>query len=416
MWKKVPLEGSELENFYAIEREEKERKAAEAAFAAFERSRREQGGDFSGDSIVDDAAMGGDDDQNLSELLERQIDDAAAFRTIFWVDYRNDWLVRSNPNDPINHLLKSPEILSNLYLNIGTAKNRFQSFPVREISKTVNEYGEVVTALEFDRLEVVPKISKTTTTAPNEEKSANKKKKEKSSDSSIPFKWSCQIVPVNVKCSKKIIQGFSGLSDGRSLKTIISRINPRKLLIVGGSYDATGFLLNHYRMSSEGIEAHAPKVHESINVSSSLNLLSAIISEALLNQLRVSYSHDYEVAYLNARVKLRTTPDAVSNEMQDIDVDTTVNSTYELVPTSLSKIPPGPSTMIGDIKLSELRRLLSISHSSIRSEFTSSGDLICNGKILVKKDQSSGELYIEGPLCKEYYQIRNLLYKSVITV
>jgi cleavage and polyadenylation specificity factor subunit 2 len=412
----VPLEGNELENFYAIEREEKERKAAEAAFAAFEKARRETGGDFSGDSIVDDAAMGGDDDQNLSELLERQIDDAAAFRNIFWVDYRNDWLVRSNPNDPITHLLKSPELLSNYYLNVGTAKNRFQSFPVREISKTVNEYGEVVTATEFERPEVIPKISKTVT-ASDEKKSTTKKKKEESSGSSIPFKWTCQIVPVNVKCSKKIIQGFTGLSDGRSLKTIISRINPRKLLIVGGSNDATGFLLNHYRMSSEGIEAHAPKVHESINASSSLNLLSAIISEALLNQLSVSYSHDYEVTYLNAKVKHRNLTDTESSEMQeDIDVDVAVSTTYELVPASLSMVPPGPSTIIGDIKLSELRRLLSISHASIKSEFTSSGDLICNGKVLVKKDQSSGELYIEGPLCKEYYQIRNIFYKSVITV
>ena len=36
-WKKVPLEGEELAQFYAAEREEKERKAAEAAFAAFEK-------------------------------------------------------------------------------------------------------------------------------------------------------------------------------------------------------------------------------------------------------------------------------------------------------------------------------------------------------------------------------------------
>ena len=409
------MEGDELAKFYAIEREERERKAAEAAFAAFEKARRDQGGDFSGDAVADDAVMGGDDDQNLSELLERQIDDASAFRNIFWVDYRNDWLVKSNPNDPINHLLATPELLSNYYLNVGTAKNRFQSFPVREISKTVNEYGEAVLASEFERPEIISKISKTANSSV-EKSTANKKTKEESSDSSIPFKWICQIISANIKCSRKVIHGFSGLSDGRSLKTIISRINPRKLLIVGGSTDATGFLLNHYKISSEGIEAHAPKIHESINVSSSLNLLSAIISESLLNQLRVSYSQDYEVAYLNAKVKLREATDLESNEMQDVDTDVAVNSTYELVPTSLSMIPPGPSIMIGDIKLSELRRLLSTSHSSIKSEFTSSGDLICNGKVLVKKDQSSGELLIEGPLCKEYYQIRNLFYKTITTV
>lgn len=394
-----------------MEFEEKERKAAESAFAAFEKARREQGGDISGDLIgADDPGVGADDGQNLSDLLERQIDDAAAFRNIFWVDYRNDWMIMANPSDPIHHLLNSPESLSNYYLNVGTAKNRFQSFPVREISKAVNEYGEVVNASEFEASDSVirPSIS-----AAKETGSAIKNIKEETPKPSIPYKWTCKTLSVLCKCSRKVIHGFSGLSDGRSLKTIISRINPRKLLIVGGSNDATGFMLNHYRMSSEGIEAHAPKVHESINVSSSLNLVSAVISESLLNQLRVSYSQDYEVAHLMAKVRIREYLDADANEMQDID---TSNSTYELVPSSLAMVSPGPSIMIGDVKLNELRRLMMTSHSSIKAEFTSSGDLICDGKILIKKDHSSGQLYLEGPLCKEYYQIRNIFYKNVTLV
>lgn len=167
-------------------------------------------------------------------------------------------------------------------------------------------------------------------------------------------------------------------------------------------------------MSAEGIEAHAPKIHESVNVSSSLNLLSAIISEALLNQLRVSYSQDYEVTHLQAKVRIKETIEAEHNEMQDVDSPT--STTYELVPTSLSMIPSGPSFLIGDVKLSELRRFLAMKYSSIRAEFTSSGDLICNEKVLVKKDQISGQLFIEGPLCKEYYQIRNSFYENVTMV
>lgn len=407
----MPLEGDELAKYYAVEREDLERKAAEAAFSAFEKARREQGGDYSNELMADDVAMGADDEQILSELLERQIDDASAFRNIFWVDYRNDWMVRSNPNDPINHLLNTPELLSNYYLTIGTAKNRFQSFPVREISKTVNEYGEVVLASEFEAPEVVNKFSTKVSTA---EKDSMKIVKEDSLNASVPFKWTCKSISVPVKCGRKLILGFSGLSDGRSLKTIISRINPRKLLIVGGSSDATGFLLNHYKMSTEGIEAHAPKINEIINVSSSLNLLSAMISESLLNQLRVSYSQDYEVAHLNAKVKIKEISDAEPNDMQD--VDSPRSNVYELIPCSLALISPGPSLMIGDVKLSEFRRSLTSRYSSIRTEFTSSGDLICDGKILVKKDQSSGELLLEGPLCKEYYQIRNIFYKNVTTI
>lgn len=412
-WKKLPLEGEELAQFYSAEREEKERKAAETAFAAFEKARREQGGDFSSDLLgADDPDLGGDDDQNLSELLERQIDDANAFRNIFWVDYRNDWIVRSNPNDLINNLFTTPELLSNHYIFLGTAKNRFQSFPVREISKTVNEYGEVVHASEFEVAGNSAKVAKLTSSTADKGNIQNTSKEE-TSVSSVPFKWTCKNISIPIKCSRKSIPGFSGLSDGRSLKTIISRINPRKLLIVGGSADATGFLLNHYKMSSEGIEAHAPKIHETVNVSSSLNLLSAVISEALLNQLRVSYSQDYEVAHLNAKVRIKAIVDA-SSEMQD--VETSTETIYELVPASLSAIHPCPIIVIGDVKLSELRRSLSVKHTSIKTEFTSTGDLICNSKILVKKDQSTGQLFLEGPLCKEYYQIRNLFYKNVTMV
>lgn len=350
--------------------------------------------------------------------MERQIDDASAFRNIFWVDYRNDWIIQqSNSSDPIQQLLSTPELLSELYFNIGTAKNRFQSFPIREISKIVNEYGEVVNASEFEASDIAAK-SKTISTSSIDNQvrniSSSKKTEEEDSMSSVPFKWDCKIIPVSIKCSRKIIPSFSGLSDGRSLKTIISRINPRKLIIVGGSTDATGFLLNHYRMSAEGIEVHAPKIHESVNVSSSLNLLSAVVSEALLNQLRVSYSQDYEVTHLQAKVRIKETNESDTNEMQDVDSST--NTIYELVPTSLLMIPSGPSIFIGDVKLSELRRFLAVKYSSISAEFTSSGDLICNGKVLVKKDQISGQLFIEGPLCKEYYQIRNSFYENVTMV
>jgi cleavage and polyadenylation specificity factor subunit 2 len=366
--------------------------------------------------VADDAAIMADDDQNFSELMERQIDDVAAFRNTFWVDYRNDWLVSSNPDDPVYHLLSHPEKLSDLYFNVGSTKNRFQAFPAREIVKTVNEYGEVVHASEFESSETTSKNFKSAASIESESKklSNNKSSNEIVPISSVPFKWESKNLNISVKCSRKFISGFTGLSDGRSLKTIISRINPRKLIVVGGSIDATGFLLNHYKMSAEGIEAHAPKINESVNVSSSLNLLSATISEALLNQMRVSFSQDFEVAHMLAKVKIKEDVETGPSENQNMPSEN--NLTYELVPTSLDFIPTGPSILIGDIKLSEFRKYLAIKYSSIKAEFTASGDLICNDKVLVKRDHSSGQMLIEGPLCKEYYQIRNSFYENITMV
>ena len=158
----------------------------------------------------------------------------------------------------------------------------------------------------------------------------------------------------------------------------------------------------------EGIEAHAPKIHESINVSSSLNLLSAVISRRFsINFVSLTLKIT-EVAHLNAKVRIK------EHEMQD-DTETT-ETVYELVPAPLSAIQPCPSIVIGDVKLSELRRSFPLIILQSKTEFTSSGDLICNRKVLVKKDQTSGQLFLEGPLCKEYYQIRNLFYKNVTMV
>lgn len=415
--------------------EEKERKAAEIDFAAFEKSRREQGNGLDSSMTgTDDPAINADEEQNFSELLERQIDDADSFRNIFWVDYRNDCCVRNTPGDPIYQLMISPENISDSYMNIGASRSRFQCFPVREISKSINEYGEIVQASEFEAHDrQVQSSVKNNAKSDMEDDTVRSKLKSSNSSSealAVPFKWESEAVPIVFKCSRKYIPGFAGLSDGRSLKTIINRINPRKLVLVGGSTDATEFLLNHFMLSADGLDAFAPKLLENINVSSSMNLMPAIISEILLNQIRVSYLQDYEISRLQAQVHIKEAAvdvDVDDNNTMEIATNSTTTSSssttttktsleYELIPVPLALVPPGPTLMIGDIKLSDLRRLLSSKYASIKAEFTASGDLICNDKILVKKDQTSGQFFVEGPICKEYYQIRNSLYENIVMV
>lgn len=431
LWSKVPLEGDELAQHLAAQREAEERKAADLAFAAYERARRDmefletdEPGAIT-ESLT--AAVSGEgNEENFSELLERQIENVESFRNIFWVDYRNDWNVGEGPQ-LMEMLAKAPELLSDVYMSLGSsAQQRFQCFPARDVIRSVNEYGEVVSPGEFERSgnEVKEDINN---------KQAGKKKDEQAESvgkKQVPFKWVATEQSLAVRCARKFVAGFGGLSDGRSVKTIISRINPRKLVLIGGSLEATEFLLGHYSTSAtQSIEAFAPKIGEVVNVSSAMNLISIGLADSLLNGLRVSTFQDYEIAHLLGRIK--NVIDIGNDEEDGEDVDASgeddvemtdaaeksgKSETFEIVPAALEDLPPCPSIIVGDLKLSELRRYIGLKYASMSTEFTASGDLICGGRVLVRRDQQSGHISVEGPLCREYYQVRTSLYENVTMV
>jgi len=436
---RVPLEGTELAAYYAAQREEAEKKAAEAAFASLARSRRD--GELAVD--VDDD----EDEEGLTGLMERQVEDATAFRNIFWVDYRHDWFNDPSQSEPYQKLLTEPEKLGGLYSQMGSARMRFQAFPVREVFRTIDEYGEIVSATEFAAGTVINAVETNDETA--------KRKIQKASPTEqieeIPCKWMVRLVKLPVKCSRQHLAGFEGISDGRSLKTLINRINPRKLVLIAGNNESTSFLFEHYKLNSNvgdastvnlvggiGMESFAPRVLESINISSAMNLTSAVLSESLLNSLRVAYAQDCEVSHLCAKLRLKTrSVDGSGEEMPEaikMQVDETlVNNTavdkemdIELIPCDSSQTPAAPSILIGEVRLNELRRLLSLKYPSLKTEFTVTGDLICNDRIIIRRSHAGPEgtagassnqpLTVEGPICAEFYQIRNAIYDCVTVI
>jgi hypothetical protein len=42
--------------------------------------------------------------------------------------------------------------------------------------------------------------------------------------------------------------------------------------------------------------------------------------------------------------------------------------------------------------------------------------LVVNGKVIVKKDQESGKIDIEGPLCEDFYKIRSIVCGQFVTL
>ena len=68
-----------------------------------------------------------------------------------------------------------------------------------------------------------------------------------------------------------------------------------------------------------------------------------------------------------------------------------------------------PSVIVGDVRLSEFRKILQA--EGIQAEFRGEGILVCNDRVAVRKT-GTGQLLVEGMLSADYYKIRTLLYSQ----
>jgi len=80
----------------------------------------------------------------------------------------------------------------------------------------------------------------------------------------------------------------------------------------------------------------------------------------------------------------------------------------------LEPLPDGaaevhPFCFINDVKLSDFKLVLS--KNNIPSEFQG-GVLFCGGGLVALRRHESGRVTIEGCVCDEYYQVRELLHEQ----
>lgn len=61
----------------------------------------------------------------------------------------------------------------------------------------------------------------------------------------------------------------------------------------------------------------------------------------------------------------------------------------------------------GDVKLSALKKALG--DAGISADFYA-GMLVCQSRVLVKSNGPAGQLLLEGPLCEDYYRVRDVMY------
>ncbi|XP_022764729.1 cleavage and polyadenylation specificity factor subunit 2-like isoform X2 [Durio zibethinus] len=212
-----------------------------------------------------------------------------------------------------------------------------------------------------------------------------------------PSKVISNELTVQVK-SSLIYMDYEGRSDGRSVKSILAHVAPLKLVLVHGSAEATEHLKQHC-LKHVCPYVYAPQIEETIDVTSDLCAYKVQLSEKLMSNVLFKKLGDYEIAWIDA------------------EVGKTENDLLSLLPIS-TPAPPHKSVVVGDLKMADFKQFLA--SKGVKVEFAG-GALRCGEYVTLRKvgfaSQKGGgsgtqQIVIEGPLCEDYYKIRDYLYSQ----
>uniref|UniRef100_A0A0E0C6S1 Cleavage and polyadenylation specificity factor subunit 2 n=1 Tax=Oryza meridionalis TaxID=40149 RepID=A0A0E0C6S1_9ORYZ len=187
---------------------------------------------------------------------------------------------------------------------------------------------------------------------------------------STPSKVISNEMTVQVKCSLAYMD-FEGRSDGRSVKSVIAHVAPLKLVLVHGSAEATEHLKMHCSKNSD-LHVYAPQIEETIDVTSDLCAYKVQLSEKLMSNVISKKLGEHEIAWVDAEVGK-------------------ADDKLTLLPPS-STPAAHKSVLVGDLKLADFKQFLA-----------NKG---------LQGSTGSQQIVIEGPLCEDYYKIRELLYSQ----
>ena len=219
---------------------------------------------------------------------------------------------------------------------------------------------------------------------------------------------------------------FAGLHDQRSLSMLIPLIQPRKLILVGGTASETKTLADDCRQkllvhTGGSIEATSddvltPIIGETVGASVDTNAWTVTLTEALVKRFRWQNVRGLSVVTLTGRLAAaaedRPQTDALSKKKQKmLKGEAEATSMDEILSASvpaqdsmptLDALPPSMAAAtrsvaqplhVGDLRLADLRRILqSADHTA---EFRGEGTLVIDGLVAVRKS-GTGRIEVEG--------------------
>ncbi|KAI9787626.1 MAG: hypothetical protein M1839_000157 [Geoglossum umbratile] len=233
-----------------------------------------------------------------------------------------------------------------------------------------------------------------------------------------------------LRCNLKIaFVDFAGLHDNRSLRMLIPLIQPRKLILVGGTKSETLTLAEDCRKllgartgdSTDAgvVDVFTPIVGRTVDASVDTNAWVVKLSEPLVKRLHWQKVRGLGVVHVTGRLAVMSvgddqseTQEGSSNKKRKTIKDETespraedlqpagqqdskVTPTLDVIPTSMAAATRSVAQPIhvGDLRLADLRKLLQ--GSGHAAEFRGEGTLLIDGLIAVRKT-GTGRIEVEA--------------------
>ncbi|KAK1925358.1 beta-lactamase-like protein [Papiliotrema laurentii] len=279
---KVPLEGAELEAHLEAERFQKEKDQAHQA--ALDRSRRM----LEADDLDTDSESGSDAGSDVADGII---------------------MAQAEP-DPEERLQMSFDIyVKGQQTRVGRTgvageMARFRMFPFIEGKRRkIDEYGESIDlGLWIRRGREIEEEGETEEVREKKRRKQEEEEKQKAAPE-VPSKFVSQEVDVNLKASIFYV-GMEGVHDGEAIKRIISDLQPRKMILVRSTPDATEALLVHFKTTNVTKDVFTPATGEEVKIGEHIASYSIMLGDSITSRLAAKWSkfEGYEVAMVDGQI------------------------------------------------------------------------------------------------------------------
>lgn len=223
----------------------------------------------------------------------------------------------------------------------------------------------------------------------------------------------CKLVMTTEKVQVKLniaFIDFSGIHDKRSLHMLIPLIQPRKLVLTGGSQGDTDELAADLPqlVTQNPIDIYKPEMGVSVDASADTNAFTVNLAPALVKGLRWQDVGGTKIATVVGRLTLSEESDG-GTWMPVLDVPAALHSGM-LASHSVSPFH------VGELRLANLRK--DLRDSGYSTEFMGEGTLLVQNSVIVRKAATAGRISVEaaGWETDVVRTVRRMVYEKLAIV
>lgn len=227
---------------------------------------------------------------------------------------------------------------------------------------------------------------------------------------------------------------LEGRVSSRAARQSVRALQPGQVIILGGAAgeESTDMALDEVKMLADSVKAYITNSESVVTPSNGevaeLDVGHAAYSVRLID---TPYVPPEEMAEREENDDLPVPMEPFEAQLGEYTVSlfdcvatgrkVAADGSIVLAPRPFSKEiqkhQPNIFVSKGEVLLTDLRaELIAEGMKAAYSTRPGYAQLVVNGKVIVKKDQESGKINIEGPLCEDFYKIRSIVCGQFVTL